>query len=251
MKLRLVDRAGIVLVAIIVATAIIVGLRSPSVGAKAPRVDAELNGWSYQYSVPTADADGDYGIVVKYPKGSASDVRAAAAAMNGYASQLAQADVTFQATIVFGRPLDAEEFGDFVATTGLAPTGSIIRARQPDGQRVTLGVPPVWSEDDRGRRRFGQPRVGQPALDLGALERLRQRRPENAILGVVSTTATVDAAILRRLQADQRVFAVDILEHVITGTVRSQFPQVAPAKINVQSSQLYWAMEDMGLVAAR
>jgi len=213
------------------------------------RVDTAIGNWHFHYTIPGADATGDYSIGVDYPRAAAAEVRAAATAMNQYAEQTARADQPFQATIVFARPLSTEEFAQFVAATGIAPTGSIVRAFQPDGTRVTMGVPPVWATDGQGHRLIGQAAPGQSAFDAAAFERLRGGHPENRVAGVVSTDVTLDAGTYGRIKGRPEVFALDTLQDIVSKDVQRQHPGTRAAKVHVQSSRLYWALEDVGLVA--
>lgn len=215
------------------------------------QVPVALGDWQFTYDLPPADADGDYLVVVHYPQNSAAAIRQAAAAMNRHAATLALEQQSIRATIVFTTPLSPAEFRSFVAATGLAPTGSIVRAVQPDGLRVTMGVPPVWSSTAGGQRAIGQARIGQDPLDEATLNRLQSRHPENTLLGVVSTDVLLDNAAFARVRNAPQVFALDILAEVITRQVQAQHRGLDASKIHVQGSQLYWLMEDTGIATRR
>ncbi len=251
MRRAMLVRIAAAALVVVAFASLVVAFRTPPAIAASRRVDASLGNWHFQHSVPATDPEGVYNILVDYPKGTAAEVRAAAAAMNGYAAQLAQKNEPFKATIVFTRPLTTAEFKEFAADRSIEPTGSIVRLVQPDGQRVTMGVSPVWTKDDQGRRKIGKPGPAYAPFNDGAFERARQRHPENRVIGIISTDVILDFGTYQRVQHDPRVFGVDVLQHVVTEKVRQQFPGVDAKDINVQASQLYWAMEDTKLVVSK
>lgn len=214
------------------------------------RVDAALGNWQYQYSYPAPGEDGDYMVLVKYPMDSVADVQTAANALNESAKKLASESQPFQATLVFARPLSVAEFTQFIESAGLAPTGSIVRSIQSDGMRVTTGVPPVWATDANGRVLIGQPAPGQPPFDQGAFDRMNSKHLDDRMLGIVSTDVTLDAAAFEKVKGNPLVYAVDVLQHVITQQIQQQHHGVSANKIQVRPSQLYWTMENAGIVVS-
>lgn len=233
-----------------IAVALLVALRAAPAAANAPQVDGTLGTWHFRYTDSNPESDGTRIIYdVDYPRGTGAEVRAAAAAMNAGAAQLALGNVPFGATLVFARPLSTEEFGQFVAATGIAPRGSVVRAVQPDGVRVTLGVPPVWSKDAQGIMLVGQVAPGQVPFEQASLDGMQKNHPQDRVLGIVSTDVTLDAATYAKVQGAPQVFAVDVLQEVVRKAIQGRHPDTPAAKISVRQSQLYWSMEDTGLAA--
>ncbi len=235
---------------VVIAFALLAAPRVAPAATISTRLDGTLGTWHFQYIDRPPEPDGARIIYdVDYPHGTSTAVRAAAAAMNAGAAQLALGTAPFGATIVFARPLSAEEFGQFVAATGIAPRGSVVRAVQPDGVRVTMGVPPVWSRDAQGLMLVGQVAPGQVPFDQAGLDNMQRNHPQNRVLGIVSTDVTLDAATYARVQGAPQVFAVDVLQEVVLRAIQGRHSDTPAAKISVRQSQLYWSMEDTGLAA--
>ncbi len=233
---------------IALALALLATLRTAPAAANPTRLDGTLGTWHFQYFDRSPEPDGARIIDVDYPRGTDAEVRAAAAAMNARAVQLALGNTPFQATIVFAQPLSTAEFGQFVAATGIAPRGSVVRAVQPEGVRVTMGVPPVWGRDAQGLLLVGQTAPGQVPFNQVTLDNMQQKHPQDRVLGIVSTDVTLDAATYAKVRGSSSVFAVDVLQGVVLKAIQARHSGVPAAKINVRQSRLYWAMEDVGLV---
>ncbi len=231
-----------------IAVVLLVALRVAPAATISTRLDGTLGTWHFQYIDRAPEPDGARIIYdVDYPRGTDVAVRAAAAAMNAGAAQLALGNAPFGATLVFARPLSTAEFGRFVAATGIAPRGSVVRAVQPDGVRVTMGVPPVWRRDAQGIMLIGQTAPGQVPFDQAGLDDMQRNHPQDRVLGIVSTDVTLDAATYAKVQGSPQVFAVDVLQEVVLRAIQQRHPGVPAAKISVRQSQLYWSMEDTGL----
>ncbi len=215
------------------------------------QVPVALDNWQFTYDMPQADAAGDYLVIVHYPHDSAAAVQQAAEAMNRHAVALTRDGQQVHVTLVFKKPLSPAEFRRFVQVSGVTPTTSTVRAVQPDGLRVTMGVPPVWLGNAAGQRSIGQTYPGQDPLDEETLSRLQSRHPTNVVLGVISTEVVLDSAALSRVQNAPEVSAVDLLSEVITRQVQAQHRGTEASKIHVQGSQLYWFMEDTGIAPRR
>ncbi len=244
-------RGAVTLLSLIVVISLPAALGAIPAGADTPQVEASLGTWSFRHGNPLPESDGSFVVNVDYAKGSAAEVRAAAAAMNVYAEQLALGGTPFRATLVFTMPLTVDEFTQFAAKTGIAPLGSIVRLVQPDGIRVTMSVPPVWSKDEQGRPRLGQAVPGQVPFDGAALANMRSRHPDDRLLGVISVDIVLDTPTFQRVRGTPEVFAVDILQEVVTKQVQQRHRNTATQEIHVRQSQLYWAMEDTGLAVSR
>lgn len=230
--------------------------RSPAT-AGGPWTDASLGSWKFRHSLPAADADGHYTVDVDYPMKSAADVRGAAEAMNQHAKESLNSKGSLKATVVFKRPLTVAEFTQFAKSSGIAPIGSIVRAIQPDGQRVTIGAPPVWDTDTQGRPKIGQPAPNNAPFDTEGFDRVTKKILESGpmagsrVLGVISSDLTLDLRTYQNIERSPDVFAVDALQEVVKEAIQKRNPGAAPEKIHVRGSQLYWGMEDSGIVSSK
>lgn len=211
--------------------------------ASSTQQNANFGNWHYQYRV-LHETDGSATVMVRYPKASAADVQLAAQAMNAEADLLAGSTKAFPAELVFTHPLSVQEFLDFVAATGIQPTESIVRGIDADGTRSTLGIPPVWKDG-----KFGQLDSSLPAFDTDALQRLQsgQSGQGRTILGVVTTTVTLNATTYQKVRGDVRVYAVGTLADMIAAELHHSSPTLDLSRVTIQPSNLYWAMEDTGI----
>ncbi len=242
------------------ALAFIVVSQTPPLAADTGWTEVSIGTWKFRHTIVAADPSGNYMIAVDYPAKSTADIQAAVAAMDSHAADILRTEGSLKATIVFKRPLSVPEFTKFVADVGISPTGSIVRALQPDGTRITIGVPPVWAPDPRGIRQIGQSSAGQPAFDIEAYNRvvnniksLKQTADQTAepkVLGVISTDTTLTRSEYAKVRQMPDVFAVDVLKDAVIRSVKKQNSSASPNKIQVRDSNLYWAMEDVGLATS-
>jgi hypothetical protein len=238
---------GAVASVIAVLLVLVAGFRMPTAVAGTIHGSGALADWQFQYTL-LPDDDGQYIVSYDYPHASVQEVQAAAAAMNRKAAQLAQSGKPFKATLVFAHPLALDDFMSFAAATGVAPTSSIIRAVDPDkGGVTTLGVPPEFARNANGQLLIGQPAPGGKPLDLEGLKRFTQGSASFRFIGVVSTDVSVDGSTYTKLQQDSRVYALDVMQQVVTDIVQREHPNIAADRIHVQGSVLYAALENSGI----
>lgn len=208
--------------------------------------DGVLDNWPYKYAI-SKDDDGSYIVTHDYARASMANVRAAASAMNKTADQLARDRTSFKVTLVFVKPLPIEEFRAFARGLGLAPTQNIVRGIDANGKPVTIGVPAIWARDKQGRLLIGQPVPGGEPFDTTALARMTEGHNPIRVVGVISTDVILDSATHAKVRDDSRVYAVDIMEQVLTDLVQQRYPGVPTNKIKAWSSLLYPAMERTGI----
>lgn len=248
---------GVGALALVSAIAVVALLQQGAAVADGPWTDASLGTWKFRHSLPAADDTGHYIVDVDYPMKSATDVRAAGEAMNQQAKAALSSRGTVNATIVFRRPLSVAEFTQFAKSNGIAPTGSVVRAIQSDGQRVTIGAPPVWDTDADGHPKIGQPAPNGAPFDAEGLDRVTKKITESGpmagmrLLGVISTDAALDLRAYQRVAQSPDVFAIDTLQDFVKEAFQKRNPNVTPDKIHVRGSQLYWAMEESGIVSSK
>ena len=204
---------------------------------------ATLGDWQFEYTV-AAPEGGNRSVLYEYPRNTAADVEAAAAALNLRATHLAQSGKPFQVTVVFRRPIPIEEFMTFARTTAIMPTGSLVRTH--DG---IMGVPPEFASDGRGRSLIGQPKPGGKPIDTDGLARWTGGH-HGSIIGVISTDTILDATTYEKVRRDPRVYALDVMRQVLTDEIQRRHPGMWGSKLQIRSSLLYGSMEETHIAPA-
>lgn len=209
--------------------------------------DSSLGNWRFQYAI-TPEDNGDYSIMSNFARTSVTDIQTAVTAMDQAAAKLADEGTPFKATIVFAKPMSVAEFKAFARTTGIAPVENYLRGIDSTGQRAIIGTPPVWAKNAQGRWQIGKPVPGGDPLDEESLASMADGPHSIKALGVIYTEATLDPATYSRVKRDPRVYAIDVMQHVLLDLARQNLPDVPVEKIYVQGgTRLYAAMEETGL----
>lgn len=246
------SRAGVVGLGITIITftlcMLTINLRTTPTAAEDLQLTGTLEDWQFQYTIPQPDVDGTYFISYEYARATTADVEAAVVAMNRTAAQLARTGSPFKATLVFARPLAVEQFTAFARNNGLTPLNNIIRAVDPErGGVLKIGAPPEFEQDARGRFTLGKPKRGGKPIDIDGMAEFTKGRKSLRINGVISTDVMLDQATYEQVKRDPRVYAVDVMEHVLAGLVREKLADVPANQLVLQWSILYPAMEDTSI----
>jgi hypothetical protein len=210
----------------------------------------KLGDWQFEYTISPPEKDGTTIITYTYPDKTKVEVEAATQAMRRTATQIAQRGTPFTATLIFTHPLSVEEFTAFVHTHHLTPMSSILRVvDQKSGEVGTVGAPPEWDQDTNGRFIFGLPKPGGEPIDREGLARFSNGRNPFRVVGVVSTDVILERVMYENLQRDNRVYAVDIMQQVLSEFVQHE-PHVNLGLATIQGSRLYPAMEEAQIAPA-
>jgi hypothetical protein len=202
----------------------------------------KLGDWQFSYSVSSKEDDGTRIVSYEYSHSTASDVKAAATALNAAAEQLARRGIPFSTRLVFERPLAIDEFFAFVRDTGIMPVGSELRT-----SKGLVGVTPEQATDVRGRSIIGQPKPGGKPLDTDWLAQFHDSNGHGSIIGVISTDTTLDTATYEKVRQAPHVFAIDVMQQILSEEIQHHHPFAWSDKIHTQNSTLYMAMERTGI----
>lgn len=215
-----------------------------AISARPILANGKLGDWQFQYQVPKADIDGSTIVTYTYPSQNRGEVEAAAAALNRTAGQFARRGMPFNATLVFTRPLSVEVFSNMARSSGLTPTGSILRVVFQDGELGIVGAPPEWQTDAQGRFLYGTPKAGGQPIDTVGLAQFSSGRRPFRVIGVVSTDVTLDQSTYEQVKRNSTVYAIDVMQHVLTEAVQQNHPAIRLDLTTFQGSRLYSAMEE-------
>lgn len=219
-------------------------MRPSATSARPVLANGTLGDWQFQYQVPHPDTDGSTIVTYTYPSHTRGAVEAAAAALNRTAGTLARRGQPFNATLVFAEPLSVEAFSTVVRSAGLTPTGSILRVMFQDGELGIVGAPPEWQTDAKGRFIYGTPKAGGQPIDPVGLAQFSTGHHPFRVIGVVSTDVTIDQTAYEQVKQNPKVYAVDVMQHILTEAVQHQHPGIKLELTTFQGSRLYAAMEE-------
>lgn len=235
------NKQNILIVIFLAILAVAVGLAtiSPSVVSAAPnrppRIDVVQDGWEYHAIFD--QASGTINANSDFQWGTAASVAPSIAAHQRLARRFAQHGIDIEGTIVFRRPFSQVEFEQFVSDTQIEVVDYIIRFVDAHGQRVTI---------------FGTPDDGQlvPQADLDfALNDLAER-DQGAIAGWVEVRGKIPAASYHIVESNPDVYFVDVTRTAIQAAFKGQ-PNADKAALELIEPQVYWKLEDLGLVKTK
>jgi hypothetical protein len=217
---------------------------TPALASPLEEGKGNLGDWQFEYAVSQPDEAGDYYVSYEYTRVTPTDVRRAADAMNRTAAELARNGVPFQATLVFAKPLAIEEFTAFARNHDLTPIQSELRGVDPEhGGVVQLGGPPEYAKDDRGRILFGTPKPGGKPIDTDSFYDFVKTRKTLRVVGIITTDVILDAKTYAAVQNDPRVFAIDVMQHVLIQRVHQGHPDIRIEHILVDWTKIYQSLE--------
>lgn len=200
-----------------------------------PLAEREGQRGSWRYRAAVDRTEGRIVADVTYALETIAQVEVFVATQRQLADELvAVGESTLDATIVFRHPLSHEAFEQFVTSYRLVVSGYTLRFVDNQGQRVTITGGP-----DNGIL------VPQDLLNL-ALADIQHRSPGN-LRGWIEVRAIVPSQTYKSLVDDSQVYLVDVSRSVIRAAFKDH-PQAQELPVDILTPQIYWKLEDLGLV---
>lgn len=197
--------------------------------------DFSENGWKYHASLDPSTGVISAKTDFEWP--SKASVGLTIATHKRIARDLVQQGIDIDATVIFRKPLSQEEFEQFIADTGMEVLDYVIRYVTVSDQRVTI---------------FGTPNNSQlvASADLEVVLNDLAERDPGTVSGWIEVRGRLPATSYHLVEKKPYVYFIDVTRTAVHAVFKGQ-PNAENATVELIEPQVYWMLEDLGLVNTR
>lgn len=212
------------------------GFAEPT-GKSEPPIERQGQRGNWRYRAVVDWTEGRIVADVTYNLATAAQVEDFARIQRELARELVSAHVpSLDTTIVFRRPLTQAAFEQFVATHNLTVSSYVLRFVDEQGQRSTIIGSPVDN-------------VVVPQDFFTSAVANIQQRSHGTMLGWVEVRATIPSQDYASISDNDQVYLIDVSRAAIQFAFNDDARRRA-LPVEVMAPQLYWKLEDLGLVSS-